>query len=110
MGYYTTFKLELKNHNGSAELDRVGTEYRLARASLEKMEMAHLLGEPHHTKWYGYEEDFKQVSKQAPSVLFVVSGEGEDSGDGGRHYFLNGKSQYCPAQITYADFDRNLLK
>lgn len=59
-------------------------------------------------KWYDHAEDMKALSKTLPNVLFTLSGEGEESGDVWRKYFLNGKMQTAKAVITVAPFKKEL--
>jgi hypothetical protein len=61
-------------------------------------------------KWYKNEEHMREVSKNFPEVLFMLTGEGEESGDMWRKYFFNGKMQFCNAIITYEAFDPDKLK
>lgn len=61
-------------------------------------------------KWYSHKEDMKTLSLEYPSVLFLLEGEGEDTGDMWRWYFRNGKDQYIKAKITFDAFDENELK
>lgn len=59
--------------------------------------------------WYNHEEHMREVSKNFPEVLFMLTGEGEESTDMWRKYFFNSKMQYCEAIITYEAFDENKL-
>ena len=52
-------------------------------------------------KWYEHENNIKILSERFPSVLFTLSGEGEESGDIWKKYFLNGKCQVAKAKITF---------
>lgn len=61
-------------------------------------------------RWYDHDEDMIKVSKQFPDIMFELRGDGEESEDFWKTYYLNGKLQFAPAAITYPDFDESLLK
>ena len=61
-------------------------------------------------KWYECEEDMNQISLLYPDILFVVHGEGEESGDLWNHYHLNGQIQRDVAEIKYEGFSRHKLQ
>jgi hypothetical protein len=61
-------------------------------------------------KWYTWEADMRKISKQFPNTIFLIEGEGEDSGDIWKAYFLNGKMQKAEAKITFEPFDEQKLK
>lgn len=66
-----------------------------------------------NAKWYDYEEvDMRDLSRQFPNVLFCLHGEGENRDDLWDAYFMGGKAQFCPAQvtITYESFDPEKLE
>lgn len=53
-------------------------------------------------KWYTRDEDLKRFSKLYPWVVFHLHGEGDgDFPDAWNAYFKDGKSQVCPAIVTY---------
>ena len=60
-------------------------------------------------KWYDHQKDMLNFSRKYPDILFILSGEGEESGDMWRAYFKNGKMQFVKAKIVYDDFDENKL-
>ena len=47
-----------------------------------------------YAKWYDWEEDLKELSKQYPEFMFTVEGAGEDSFDFWICWIVNVKSQY----------------
>jgi hypothetical protein len=54
-------------------------------------------------------EDMKAMSLHFPNTLFLLEGEGEESGDVWKEYYLNGKSQRCQAQLVFDKFDESKL-
>lgn len=61
-------------------------------------------------KWYDHEDNCKTVSKMYPEVLIELSGEGEESGDIWKKYFLNGKMQICKAMLTFPKFNIEMME
>jgi hypothetical protein len=61
-------------------------------------------------KWYDHDEHMRQVSKANPETIFILEGEGEESGDIWKKYYLNGKRQEAKAIITFEPFDEKKLK
>lgn len=61
------------------------------------------------TKWYRHDEEMLELSKQFPETVFYLYGVGEDNNDMWYKYYKNGKSQYCPAKITYDEYDKSKL-
>lgn len=60
-------------------------------------------------KWYEHHEEMLELSKQFPETIFCLYGNGEENGDTWYQYYKNGKSQYCPAKITYDEYDESKL-
>lgn len=58
-----------------------------------------------NSKWYECKEDLKEFSKKYPNWLFTLSGEGEQSGDIWKAYFVNGKVQLAKARIVIDEFN-----
>ena len=61
-------------------------------------------------KWYESTNEILSFSKKYPNWLFTLTGEGEESGDMWKKYFLNGKVQEAKAKITFDEFDEKKLK
>jgi hypothetical protein len=109
MGYYTYHTLDIKNYSAE-EFDK----NQIIEALLENEEMEYALGHDlsggESCKWYDHDKDMCEFSALYPGVLFIMYGEGEESGDIWVCYFLNGKYQYEKAQITYNEFNPNKLE
>jgi flavoprotein len=107
MGYCTCYSLSLK----SVDQDEAYTILEDLAKDCEDAKYA--LDDEGKTnesvKWYDHEKDLKEFSKKYPEVLFELSGEGEESDDIWKKYFLNGKVQLCSAQIIFPEFDPRKL-
>lgn len=99
MGYTTKFTLHVEDDSQDWE-ELVGKHSEYESTWIFEDEV----------KWYSHEEDMRSFSKLHPTILFQLSGEGEDSGDIWTEYYLNGKMQRCEAKITYDPFDETKLK
>ena len=60
-------------------------------------------------KWHNHDSDMAFFSEKYPESLFILKGEGEESGDIWIKYFLNGKMQRAEAKITFEEFDESKL-
>lgn len=122
MGYYTTFELTTKNNKYKVS-DIASYMKKAANETDKYYPFKHCLDEYLFEdgisdiemdsydccKWYGHHEEMIELSKQFPETVFCLYGDGEESGDTWYEYYKNGKSQYCPAKITYDEYDENKL-
>lgn len=60
-------------------------------------------------KWYEHDDDLLNFSKNFHDWIFILSGEGEESGDIWKTYYLNGKKQLTTGKIIFEDFDEKKL-
>ena len=60
--------------------------------------------------WYDHNDDMLSLSREFPEIRFYLHGEGEESGDLWDAWYLNGKTQFCPAEIIYPPFDPEQLE
>ena len=101
MGYCTYFTLTVDNvSNELAEaLEReIETRFDFLESAAE--------GEwQNEVTWYNWKDDMTQLSKDFPSALFELHGEGDDREDMWTAYFQNGKVQVHEARIEYDAFD-----
>jgi hypothetical protein len=116
MGYITRFNLKWKSLNGFVpdyEIDdMIGNAIRDEQERNDEFMYAiDPSGEcVDSVKWYNHEDELEAFSKRFPDVLFTLSGEGEESGDIWRKYFVNGKKQVAKAKITFDEFDPAQLR
>jgi hypothetical protein len=105
MGYTTWFEL---SHNADAET--TADIQLFLRANEETFYAFDEFGEgTDRYKWYEWQEDMETLSKQFPSVVFTLRGEGEESGDIWVAYFKDGKTALHHAEITFPEFDESNL-
>jgi hypothetical protein len=98
MGYCTRYYLNTDATTDADEIAKfVGSRFMPLREKVTGVEYASSGG----VKWYYHEDDMQALSRQFPSVLFTLRGEGEEPGDLWQKYFKDGKMQVAKAVITY---------
>ena len=103
MGYYTTFVLSWDKHQ-TTENDVTDEKIVEAFGKLPYWEGVDFdtydseiyIGE---AKWYDSHDDMYALSKQFPTVLFHLWGNGDDAEDLWTEHWQNGKYQACVAEI-----------
>lgn len=124
MGYCTNYDLEitkaektvdiLKTISGENETDKFYPFRRNVSKMIqgldnfEKLNYLDIEG-GEGCKWYGHENELKELSKKFPEALFKLHGEGEENGDIWDKYFKNGKMQVCKAIMTMPPYDESKL-
>ena len=109
MGYYTDFSLETVEENGMTRCSECDTLYEVDH---KKNIAKHIGGyNPFEDvcKWYSYEKDMTAYSKNYPNTMFILSGEGEESGDIWKAWYENGASYRETARVQIADFDASKM-
>jgi hypothetical protein len=109
MGYYTRFELSISGQGPIYERLRDGAdgltfgEYDIKISRL-------INGDCDTMKWYGYNDDMLELSRDWPNVLFELTGEGEESGDLWRAFYRNGKFVKVEGVVAYdiPDLDKVL--
>ncbi|MEK4006519.1 hypothetical protein [Paenibacillus sp. FSL H3-0333] len=103
MGYYTQYELDFVGNIEPNDYEEIQVYIR----SDDTMQYA--IVDEQECKWYDHEKDMIQMSKRFPYVVFMLRGQGEESGDLWVKYFKDGKRQIAEARITYDEFDSNKL-
>jgi len=106
MGYYTRFSL---NIIGELPIGKNIEDFELEISKKSVYDSDYNLFED-EIKWYDYSDDLKEFSKLYPELIFVVDGEGEESGDIWRAFYKNGKEQLSVPAIIFDEFDETKLK
>ena len=101
MGYYTDFELNARNAEG------IGSELEDALNEISGYLIE--LGEISSMKWYEHDKHMLQLSKLFPEVVFLLDGEGEETGDIWKAMYKNGKSKTVRAQILIPDISEDDL-
>jgi hypothetical protein len=118
MGYYTSFEMVsitgtrdnwVTGVDEQGETHRVNIGIDMAKVIFEMVQAISYDPFADACKWYSHEDDMKSFSRNYPTLVFTLKGEGEEAGDMWYKYFRNGKMQKAPAIVTYPDFDENLL-
>ena len=60
-------------------------------------------------KWYDHDKQMREISKKYPETIFILEGEGEESGDIWKKYYLNGKCQVAKAEVIIPEFDETAV-
>ena len=115
MGYYTDYDLVAyyyKNDPCCSQVITGNLHGEMLNAVEREVDQMHILDKGYenarwyvNAKWYEYEADMCLLSSKFPDVMFELSGQGEDSEDMWMAYFYQGKTQHCPAIITFDALD-----
>ena len=102
MGYYTSYSLQIEDAT-EQQLQDIHA-YLVNDESFEALDrsvMSNRYGEADTAKWYEHDEDMGLLARQFPQCLFLLSGEGEESGDLWIKYYRGDKMQEAGACISY---------
>lgn len=96
MGYNTSFEL---TYDAPAGVDVDGDT--LVSDGYEYTVADLLNDEAQGVKWYDHENDMIALSRLYPTVLFALTGTGEEPHDQWRTWYRSGKSVSVEAEIVY---------
>ena len=108
MGYNTCYSITILNSDltstSRSHVDAIIEEIvEISGYQLETFEYH----EP--VKWYDHESDLCKISNKYKSIVIMVEGFGDETGDIWIKYFHNGKLQVCNAITTFEPYDQNKL-
>jgi hypothetical protein len=101
MGYYTRYKLVIKNiKDKDVNLDAI--EARFCAIGMEDV----LFNRADQQKWYSWKTDMTHISNMFPKAHFELSGEGEENGDVWVAHFIGGKNVIYTPKVTWPKFKK----
>lgn len=112
MSYHTWYELSILNADGT--FDEEETISIIAQFRMSYAEAAYCLDTDGSVRcegrWHNNENDLREFSKFFPDKVFILHGEGENNTDIWNKYFRAGKMQFCPAEITFKQYDERELR
>jgi hypothetical protein len=102
MGYYTDFDLSFQSAGVEKDKEIIDEISDIAGYDLSNLEITGV-------KWYKWRDDMVALSAQYPSILFKLTGAGEEKRDMWKGYFKGGKAQVVKAVITFESYDESKL-
>ena len=111
MGYYTNYKMTVIDENGNdidSSIEPLFHEQELYQSGVSVQDV--ITQKLDAFKWYEHDKDMREYSEVHPQYLFILDGEGEESGDIWRKFYKNGKSYEWKLEYTLPDFDPDKLK
>lgn len=114
MGYITNFKLKVYDKDWDGDKSRKADKtYEFKDEYLKENDRWDYISsaiEGMEAKWYEYDSEMLSLSRSYPHYLFELTGDGEESEDNWKAYYLNGKSQVEQGILFYPPFDKEKLK
>lgn len=106
MGYYTRYTL---NYVAGEPAYRCGATLseRISEISSYQLTFG---TESSEIKWYDHDEHMRLLSREYPKLVFVLRGDGEESGDIWVKYYHDGKCQNAKMSWSFEEFDTDKLK
>jgi hypothetical protein len=100
MSYNTDYSLEISRSDGGYLDDDQLDDIENAMPGYGGL----VHGETTNCKWYGHEEDMRDLSMQFPDVVFVLEGIGAEFPDMWRKRFYNGEVEEVRPEISWPEF------
>jgi len=106
MGYYISYSMTMEN---ATPQQKEAIIQRLKDKGIIPWALDEDLNPYDSVTWYDEEKNMAVLSKDFPTVHFMVHGKGEEQGDIWDHHYLGGKIQRCEAKIVIPKFDPSKL-
>lgn len=118
MGYYTTY------HLSAVDVKQHGSRRRFGEKFFNSLDLGdyndcewvkqsdgrYALQDTEPCKWYEHDDDMLKASLEHNDVVFILDGEGEESGDVWRAFYLNGKKWTWSVEVDPPEFSDAVLE
>lgn len=103
MGYYTNFDVQALSESPQAAEEAAHALVQQSKYSADMTGRSEF--SIYEAKWYDWEKDVQVTSKLHPGVVFVIEGNGEESGDIWKAWAHNGEVHKSEATISFTEPD-----
>ena len=112
MGYYTSHEISVYQNDSELSEEKIKdlTVSKFRELDVIGYAFTENLNTYDSVKWYNHQSHMKILSEYIKDVVFLLEGEGEESGDVWKEYWLNGRVQKCKARLEFDDFSVKKLK
>lgn len=110
MGYYTNYKLTVKDKDGTEIDNSLCPDFDKDDLYSGSLSIQQVIDWHDSMKWYEHHEEMIEISKTYPDYVFILDGQGEESGDVWRKFYKNGKSYEWKLEYSIPDFNAKKLK
>lgn len=111
MGYYSCFNIEIHAEKEFSIEEVIGKLLKISDYDLTD-NLVSQEGNSYYfcvydVKWYSYEENFVELSKVFPELIFFISRAGEDNTDYTEQVFKNGEVKGKQLTVIYPKWETN---
>jgi hypothetical protein len=120
MGYYTNYYISaryLDDSRSSSDLDEMffsSLELSVNEDDdinwYQRVDNRYALEDGDGVKWYDHHEELIDVSKHYNDIIFILDGEGEETGDIWRKFYLNGRHHIWTVDIKRPEVNDEILE
>ena len=114
MGYYTRYDFSIVEADGLGYVEHKRKLELIESFRKESHGAAYAFDEfgnsNDEVKWYDCQKDILEFSIKHPSIIFLISGVGEERSDDWKLYVQDGHSQISRAETIYPPLDRAKLQ
>ena len=100
MSYYTDYTLSFIHNDAGAVLEELSN---ISGYTWDR-------NEKYQVKWYSHVRDMLKLSECFPDTMFLLEGQGEESGDVWKYYCKAGKHYKVRPILTWPEFNEAFMQ
>lgn len=100
MGYYTKYDIKITGFDDVNQAVKIAKEYDLRDYDISYTELTAF----YEGKWYEWESESINITRNYPNILIEIYGEGEESGDIWKARVRDGQCERIKGKIIFDDF------